>query len=266
MKLKFVVLSDLHLGRPGQVVNGLDPEARLRAAVDTINKDHGDAKFVLLAGDLADLGEAEAYQTLREMIASLPMPVHITLGNHDHRDTFLQVMGPDFDHPEGRVSTVIDDSGYRIILLDTSEPGLVSGRLCQGRLAWLQERLNEAAGRPVIIVMHHHANLLSLPVDEIALEDNLAFAAILASHNDIRLVLSGHVHITTSGLWRGIPTATMAGSHYSVSLHLPGMAGEQSCYEGPAQMAVVLADEDGLVLHFHDYLQRHLTMARGLFV
>jgi len=35
--------------------------------------------------------------------------------------------------------------------------------------------------------------------------------------------------------------------------------------EGPAQMAVVLADEDGVVVHFQDFLPRHLPLAAGLF-
>jgi hypothetical protein len=30
-------------------------------------------------------------------------------------------------------------------------------------------------------------------------------------------------------------------------------------------MAVVLADDQGVIVHFHDYLDRHLTLAPGLF-
>ena len=51
--MKIAVLSDLHLGGPGVAVNGLDPAARLAAAVDAINRDHTDAAFVAIAGDLA---------------------------------------------------------------------------------------------------------------------------------------------------------------------------------------------------------------------
>lgn len=265
MNLKLIVLSDLHLGRPGEAVNGLDTEARLRAAIETINRDHANADCVLLAGDLADNGDVSAYHMLAQMLGALPMPVHITLGNHDDRDAFLSVFGPGHDHPQGRVSAAMDLGGHRIILLDTSEPGRVDGHLCEGRKAWLHEQLALAANQPVIIVMHHHANPLSLPVDEIALKDAGAFAHIVKSHDDVRLVLSGHVHITTSSIWHGIPMVTMAGSHYSVSPHVPGVAGTQQCLEGPAQMAVILGNAEGLTVHFQDYMQRHLVMARGLF-
>jgi 3',5'-cyclic-AMP phosphodiesterase len=263
--VKFVVLSDLHLGLPGAAVNGLDPAARLADAVRIINRDHADAAFVAIAGDLADLGQVPAYETLRALLAPLAMPCHITLGNHDNPDAFLSVFGADLAHPEAKVSRVIDLGGYRVILLDTTTPGTHAGALCQGRQDWLAAQLDDAADRPVIVVMHHHANVLSLPVDDIPLADGAGFARLLQRHPDIRMVISGHVHLTTSGVWHGVPMVTLAGSHYSVNAHLPGMAGEQLRLEGPAQMAVVLTDPDGVTVHFQDYLQRHLELAPGLF-
>lgn len=263
--MKFVVLSDLHLGPPGASVNGLDPSLRLRAAVQAINRDHPDAAFVALAGDLADRGEAAAYSLLQEILSALQVPCHITLGNHDDPAAFLAVFGAERLHPSALVSSVIDQGGYRVILLDTTTPGTHAGELCEGRRSWLVERLDEAEDRPVIIVMHHHANRLSLPVDHIPLADGAGFAKLLKRHPDVRMVISGHVHLTTSGVWHGVPVTTLAGSHYSVNAHLPGMAGDQLRLEGPAQMAVVLAEPDGVVVHFQDYLQRHVELAEGLF-
>jgi 3',5'-cyclic-AMP phosphodiesterase len=263
--MKFIVLSDLHLGPPGTAVNGLDPAARLAEAVATINRDHPDAAFVALAGDLADQGEAAAYRLLADLLQPLSIPCHITLGNHDIPETFVDVFGAELMHPVGRVSKAIDLDGYRVILLDTTTPGTHGGALCDGRRDWLAARLDEARDRAVIVVMHHHANRLSLPVDTISLADGSGFAALVKRHPDVRMVISGHVHLTTSGLWHGLPTATLAGSHYSVSPHLPGAAGNQLCLEGPAQMAVVLAETDGVTIHFQDYLQRHLELAPGLF-
>jgi len=79
------------------------------------------------------------------------------------------------------------------------------------------------------------------------------------------MVISGHVHLTTCGLWHGIPMTTLAGSHYSVNAHLPGMKGDQLRLEGPAEMAVVLTDGDGVTVHFQHYLPRHVELASGLF-
>lgn len=264
-KLKFLILSDLHLGPPGAAVNGLDPAARLAQAVTAIMRDHADADFVLIAGDLADRGEVAAYRQLRDLLAPLPMPVHLTLGNHDDRDAFLSVFGAELDDPQGRVSGAVDAGGYRILLLDTSEPGLVGGRLCPGRQDWLAARLDEARDRPVIIVQHHHANPLFLPVDAIMLEEPDRYRAILSRHSDIRHVIAGHVHLPSTALWHGLPMTTLAGSHYSVSPHLPGVPGRQQQHEGPAQMVAVLADADGVTLHFVDHGDGHRILAPGLF-
>jgi 3',5'-cyclic-AMP phosphodiesterase len=263
--MKFVVHSDLHLGPAGAAVNGLDPAARLAAAVQAIIRDHADADFVAIAGDLADLGDVAAYELLRDLLAPLPMPCHITLGNHDDPAAFLSVFGQGLSHPEGRVSKALDLDGYRVILLDTTTPGTHGGALCAGRRDWLAARLDEAADRPVIVVMHHHANRLSLPVDAIPLADGAGFAQLLRRHPDVRMVIAGHVHLTTSGLWHGVPMTTLAGSHYSVNAHLPGMAGSQLRLEGPAEMALVLADADGVTVHFQHYLPRHVELASGLF-
>ena len=263
--MKFVVLSDLHLGPPGSAVNGLDPAARLAAAVTAINRDHANADFVAIAGDLADLGERAAYEVLRETLAPLTVPCHITLGNHDAPESFLSVFGADLAHPEAKISKAIDLDGYRVILLDTTTTGTHAGALCEGRRNWLAAQLDEATDRPIIVVMHHHANVLSLPVDEIPLADGAAFARLLKRHPDVRMVISGHVHLTTSGVWHGVPMTTLAGSHYSVNAHLPGMAGDQLRLEGPAEMAVVLADDAGVTVHFQHYLPRHAQLASGLF-
>jgi len=148
--LKLVIMSDLHLVPEGEVSNTLDTAARLRQAVDSVNLHHADADLCILAGDLADLGEAEAYERLREIITPLTPETHLMLGNHDHRGVFLDVFGADHADTNGHVQKVIDIKGHRLILLDSTEPGIVEGVFCPARLAWLQARLAEASDRPII--------------------------------------------------------------------------------------------------------------------
>ncbi len=259
--LKLVIMSDLHLVPEGEVSNTLDTAARLAAAVNSVNTDHADADLCILAGDLADLGEAEAYARLAGIIAPLGMDTHLMLGNHDDRRVFLQVFGNDHADENGHVQKVIDLKGHRIILLDSTEPGLVGGLLCAARLDWLRARLAEAVDRPVIVILHHHAMPLSMPVDEIILEGGPALLEVLKTHPDVRQVIAGHVHITTTGVWKGIPFTTLAGGHYNVSLNLPSHARAQERLEGPGQYAVVLADVDACVVHFENFLDRHPVIA-----
>ncbi|MCM2562299.1 phosphodiesterase [Lutimaribacter sp. EGI FJ00015] len=259
--LKLVVMSDLHLVPEGEVSNTLDTAARLRAAVDSVNTHHADADLCILAGDLADLGEADAYRRLQCIVAPLTVATHLMLGNHDDRPTFLKVMGEDHADENGHVQKVIDIKGHRVILLDSSEPGLVEGKMCPARLDWLAARLDEALDRPVIVILHHHVLPLSMPVDSIILRDGPALVDVLRRHPDIRQVIAGHVHITTTGVWKGLPFTTLAGGHYNVSVNLPGHADTQDRLEGPGQYAVILAEDDACVVHFENFLDRHPVIA-----
>src|SRR5687767_14495844 len=74
--VKFIQISDLHLTGSTALLFGSNPEARLNAAVDSLLRDHGDASFCLLTGDLADAGAESAYAALAGITARLPMPVY----------------------------------------------------------------------------------------------------------------------------------------------------------------------------------------------
>jgi 3',5'-cyclic AMP phosphodiesterase CpdA len=252
MTLKFVVMSDLHVMPQGELSVTLDTGARLEQAIDAVIARYGDADFCVLAGDLADLGQPAAYERLKTILARLPIPVHITLGNHDDRAAFLAVFGDGFIAETGKVDKVFDIKGYRIILLDSSEPGRVDGVLHDGQIAWLRARLAEAIDRPVIVILHHNANALHIESDNIAILEPHAFVAALKTHPDIRQVIAGHVHLTSSATWRGLPFTTLAGGHYSCSVDRPHVPMRR--LSGPAQMAFVIGAEDSTTVLFDDFI------------
>nr|WP_295891811.1 metallophosphoesterase [uncultured Devosia sp.] len=252
MTLKFVVMSDLHVMPPGELSMTLDTGARLEQAVDAVIARYGDADFCVLAGDLADLGQPSAYQHLKSIIARLPIPVHITLGNHDDRPVFLDVFGSDFVAETGKVDKSIDIKGHRIILLDSSEPGRVDGVLSGIQIDWLRARLAEAIDRPVIVILHHNANALHIESDDIRILEPDAFIAALKTHPDIRQVIAGHVHLTSTATWRGLPFTTLSGSHYSCSVDQPHVPMRRLA--GPGQMAFVIADAEGTTVLFDDFI------------
>ena len=92
--VEFVVLSDTHLVPHGQQIYGLDPRARLDAAVAFLNAHHEDAQFCLIAGDLAHWGEQAAYENVAAALEALRIPVVLMMGNHEKKRAtfyFLQV-------------------------------------------------------------------------------------------------------------------------------------------------------------------------------
>ena len=252
MTLKFVVLSDLHVMPQGELSVTLDTGARLEQAVEAVIARYDHVDFCVLAGDLADLGQPEAYRRLQSIITRLPIPVHITLGNHDDRASFLSVFGNGFVAETDKIDKVIDIKGYRIILLDSSEAGRVDGVLTEAQIAWLHARLAEAMHRPVIVILHHNANALHIESDNIRILDPGAFIDALKTHPDIRQVIAGHVHLTSTATWRGLNFTTLSGNHYSCSVDQPHIPMRK--LTGPGQLAFVIADQDSTTVLFDDYI------------
>jgi len=269
--LKFIILADLHIVPEGKLSHGLDTHDRLNQVIDWVNDNHSDAGFVICAGDLADQGEAAAYERIKTAIGRLNVTSYLTLGNHDHRPTFLDIFGNDLATETGNVDHVIDAQGHRIIVLDSSEPELRgSGRLSVAQRDWLAMRLDEAADRPVVIVLHHNITTFHVQTDFIILEEAGAFLDVMQRHRDVRQVISGHVHMTTAGTVRGIPFCTLGGGHYAIDPVLqsrsgPFPGGQVPRREGPGQLAVVLCDDTSVVVHMENFLDRHIILAPDLF-
>lgn len=276
--LKFVVLADIHLVPEGKLSHGLDTYNRLQQAVTYVNEQHADAEFVIFAGDLADHGEPAAYARFKAAIEPLTPKTILTLGNHDHRPNFLQTFPGTENADTGCLDHVIDAGGYRTIVLDSSDPDLRgAGRLTQVQLDWLGSRLAEVPDTPVVIVLHHNITEFGVQTDYIILEDNAALAEVIRGHKNVRQVISGHVHMTTSGTFQGIPFCTFAGAHYNIEPMSSERSGpvpsEREGYvspvprrEGPGQLAVVLCNSDSVVVHMENFLDRHLVLAPHLFV
>ena len=98
-------------------------------------------------------------------------------------------------------------------------------------------------------------------MDDYLLENPNELLDVLRSHPDVRHVISGHVHISTTGIIRGIPFTTVAGGHYTFAVSLGSDSRKKvKKLEGPAQYAVVLADEASVTVHFHNYIDQHTAL------
>lgn len=144
---------------------------------------------VIVTGDLAEHASAEEYERVRELLAPLPMPVHVLAGNHDDPDTMRQhfpLAGA------GEYRYTVDCGGLRVIGCDTSRRGRDDGEL---DLDWLEAQL--AADAPAIVTMHHPPLITGIGgLDEIGLPaaQRAALAALLARAPQVRCVAAGHVH------------------------------------------------------------------------
>lgn len=265
---KIIVLSDVHLGPSGTVKFGLDTEQRLEKAFDDINRLYADADICIFAGDIADEAHPEAYQLFEEMRKRLKMPQFVMLGNHDDRGVYLQNCTAPMLDPNGFVQGFHELGNTRVVMLDSSEPGHVEGILCNSRLNWLADQLAEAKSKnqQVVLFLHHNPQTLHMPVDRYSLDAPQELLAVLkASGVHIPLIMAGHCHITTAGSWGGYAVVTISGNQHSVAPFLPGMTGQQACYEGSAHLGVVMVEGEDCTVHFHSYIDRNAELPAAMF-
>lgn len=270
--MKLIVLSDIHVDAPDARQKYPDNLARLKAAIDRINTAHDDADLIVFAGDIADRGKFIApYELFKDALSELRPPFAITLGNHDARESFVEVFGTAHCDENGYIQSVHDLNGTRVIVLDSASDlpapeGFRGardprGQLCARRLEWLKTRLQQAASQPVIIVLHHPPLQLKISSDVMALQEPDALIDLLTHHGNVRHVISGHIHMTTTAFHRGIPFTTIAGNSTTTSEDF-GRAENKCRRTGPAQMAVVLSDAAQTTVHFDNYVDAHPTFSK----
>jgi len=247
--MKLIHITDLHLSASPRPIGGRDPEVSLAAAVATINRDHADARLVVVSGDLSDDGSPASYRRLRDLLAPLVPPVRLMLGNHDDRAGFRSSF-PDAPSADGFVQFHEDTEAGRIVCLDTLDAGEVGGRLCARRLAWLDDCLASAVG-PVLVFMHHPPMDIGMaPLDGCKLTEPERFAAVLKSHGNVRHIFAGHVHRAVSGRWKGIGFSTGRGTNHQTA-PLFNATDFALGAEKPA-CNVVLFDGETLVVHLQE--------------
>lgn len=261
----FLHLTDLHVTPAGAPpLFGLDPGEQLAAAVADIARRHGPgsaapAAFVVVTGDLTDMGEPEAYQRLRAILAGLPCPAHLMLGNHDERDAFRAVFPEAAADRQGFVQQAIATPVGTFLLLDTKIPGTHAGGLCAARLDWLATRLAEGSD-PVFLFLHHPPYRVGIAaMDRIPLQDAAALWEVIAPHRArIRHLFHGHLHRPIAGSWRGIPASSLRGPSHQVALDFAERATIPGSHEPPSY-AVVRITEEEVVVHAHDFLDSTAT-------
>ncbi|MFZ8757841.1 phosphodiesterase [Microbacterium sp. HMH0099] len=218
-------LSDTHLlGGDRLLGDRYDTARHLQRTLDAAEATGVRPDAVVFTGDLTDLGEPEAYRALRDAVepwaARLGAPVVWVAGNHDERPALRQGL-LDAEPNEEPVTGVWDLGGLRLIALDSTVPGWHHGDLDASQLAWLRDVLAEPAPLGTLLALHHPPLPTHIPFfDILELRDQPGLAAAIAG-SDVRGILAGHLHYSTSGTFAGIPVSVAAASCYTMDLARP---------------------------------------------
>jgi 3',5'-cyclic AMP phosphodiesterase CpdA len=224
-ELRFVHFTDTHVVGPGVRLREVETCRTLERVVDAVNALNPRPAFVIVGGDLVspdissdsieghrDASDAEyeaSYAVLRSILERLEVPFHMLMGNHDRRRPFRRVMLSQEAPDDENHCFVVDADGYRVCALDSLDPGKKPGVLGAGQLDWLCDRLREAAGRDIVIAVHHHAVPIGLErLDVQMLMDAEALWKVIVEAGNVRGVLCGHVHLQHEEVRHGIPVVT----------------------------------------------------------
>ena len=218
-------LSDTHLLAAGQRLAGrFDTSVNLARALEAAEATGIRPDAIVFTGDLTDLGEPDAYTALRAAVEPfaerMGAPVVWVAGNHDER-TALRRDLLDLEPTEDPLTGVWDLGGLRLIALDTSVPGWHHGDLDTSQLEWLRGELATPAPLGTILALHHPPLPSHVPLfDILELRDQGRLAEAIAG-TDVRAILGGHLHYSTSGMFAGVPVSVAAATCYTMNLARP---------------------------------------------
>ncbi len=228
---RFVHITDIHVQPERKAAEGL------AACLQAINKLDPKPDFIMTGGDLVmDTLEQSLdrstmlFDLLKKVLAdNTDIPIHHCIGNHDvfgwGRKYGVTEQTPGFGKKMycekleiERPYYSFDHRGWRFYALDSvqpSETGLYQGGLDEEQLAWLREDLStKPADVPAIIVSH--IPFLTVTILPNELKDGAykigpatmcaksqALAYQFSEHN-VRLAISGHIHMVDEVLYRGV--------------------------------------------------------------
>lgn len=227
-KRTIIHVSDTHLLAGNVPLGGrYDTETNLRRTMDRVVELGLTPDALVFTGDLTDLGEADAYARLLAIVEPVARewgcPVAWVAGNHDERPALRSgLLG--LEPSEDPVLGEWDLGGLRLLALDTSVPGWHHGDLDDAQLDWLGDRLADPAPLGTILALHHPPLPSHVPLFGILELQRQERLAAVISGSDVRAILAGHLHYSTSGTFAGVPVSVAAATCYTMDIARPALS------------------------------------------
>ena len=219
-------ISDTHLlAGGGRLYDRVASETHLRRLFEEFEASGGRPEAIVFTGDLADKGEPDAYRRLRRIVEPaaerLGARIVWVMGNHDSRDEFRRELLGQPGGGQRPVDRVDDLGGLRVITLDSTVPGHHHGEVTGEQLDWLAEELATPAPHGTILAMHHPPvpSVLDLAVS-VELREQAGLAEVVEG-SDIRSIIAGHLHYSSTATFAGIPVSVASATCYTQDLNVP---------------------------------------------
>jgi len=211
---RWVLISDTHICAQRDLTHrGIRPAVTFGQARREILALDPRPAGVILSGDSVYIeGRPGDYQVLVEETAPFReagLPLHICLGNHDHRENFYAAF------PKHKPAGAAPVAGKHVSLIETpaadwylldslKKTNYTPGELGEAQLKWLAAQLAARPERPALLVAHHNLNPPENPGGS-GLLDTAAFWKLATSHQQVKAYFFGHTHRWSAqqqdGIW-----------------------------------------------------------------
>ena len=205
---RWVLISDIHVSSRRDDKHGdVKPAESFAATVKQVLALDPLPDAAIITGDLASVaGEPDNYKLVKELfkpIREAGIPLHLVLGNHDHREHFWAAfpeVKPATAHAD-RQTAIIETPLANWFLMDSLLATKLSpGALGKEQLAWLAKELDARKDKPALLVAHHQLDLYGGLLDYFALLD------VAASRRQAKAYFHGHTHRWKVDRQQGIHT------------------------------------------------------------
>src|SRR6204780_351673 len=184
------------------------PQGRLRG-VQTLSSMQGvlahagtrrlNIDALVCTGDMVN-DDPAGYAHFARELAAFGKPVYCIPGNHDDPVRLRSALS----RPPFQVGGYADLGAWRIVLVDSCQPGRARGRLSTAELAALDAALRGAARYAIVFVHHHPVSMASRWLDAVGIENADDFFRVLDAHAQLRAVNWGDVHQCFDSRRRGV--------------------------------------------------------------
>ena len=233
-------LTDLHLYTDkNKTVSGRNCQLTFEHCLTQALNEDIRCDLILLTGDLVNEIDSTIYERIFAQLATTNIAFACIAGNHDVTDELYadrpfperQLVAQD---PDPRLLThhCIKTNDWQILLVDSSIPGKVKGKLPEQTKKWLTTQLTHDDSA-TMLVLHHHL----MPVDSKWIDAHMAEGAeeiwhLLQQFTQVKAVVSGHVHQAFHTQYNGIDFYTTPSTCYQFKAKSDEFAIDESAKPG----------------------------------
>lgn len=215
------LLNDTHIGEKHPEDSPVP--THLRQVVTELVQRRERPACVLINGDLAlKDGQPGDYRHLAKLLQPLGeagVETHLTLGNHDDREVFYEVMKeqrPKNPPVASRHLAVVETPHANLFLLDSLQETMVTpGTFGEEQLQWLAAALDRLQSKPAMVVAHHNPRLGGDPLHfPGGLVDSQELWEVIGPRKWVKAYIHGHIHDRSYAEHQGIHILNLPATSY----------------------------------------------------